>query len=121
MKHIESDDQKALFIVMSMHLKRYPELEGAFAIPNGGKRDAREAMRLKAEGVRPGIPDIFIPAARGKYHGLFIEMKSPKGKVSEYQENMLVLLNSFGYLAIVAYGWEDAWIKIQKYFDWGDA
>ena len=29
-----------------------------WSVPNGGKRDAWEAKRLKEEGVEPGIPDV---------------------------------------------------------------
>lgn len=37
----------------------YPELRRLlFAVPNGGKRNAREAMNLKASGVVAGIPDM---------------------------------------------------------------
>jgi hypothetical protein len=58
-----------------------------FAIPNGGARHKAIAGKLRAEGVRAGVPDICLPVPRGEYHGLFIELKRPKGgHVSEEQE-----------------------------------
>src|SRR5262245_64718583 len=48
-----------------------------FAIPNGGARDVITAGRLKAEGVRAGVPDVCLPVARAGYHGLFLEVKRP--------------------------------------------
>lgn len=54
-----------------------------YAIPNGGSRGRRQGAALKAEGVLAGIPDIHIPAL-----ALFIEMKTPVGKVSPIQKEM---------------------------------
>lgn len=44
------------------------------AIPNGGLRDKVTAKLLQAEGVKPGVPDLFFPALL-----LWIEMKRQKG------------------------------------------
>lgn len=52
-----------------------------YAIPNGGKRGRLEAMRLQAEGVVAGMPDLHLPDLR-----LWIEMKTPTGKVSPVQK-----------------------------------
>ena len=49
-----------------------------FHIPNGGSRNKLEASNLKKQGVKAGVPDLFLPVGRGSYHGLFIELKSAK-------------------------------------------
>ena len=54
-----------------------------FAIPNGGHRDLATAMVLKREGVRRGVADLMII---GKNKIYFIEVKTQKGKQSEYQK-----------------------------------
>lgn len=54
-----------------------------FAIPNGGHRDLATAMVLKREGVRRGAPDLMII---GKNKIFFVEVKTAKGKQSEYQK-----------------------------------
>lgn len=75
-----------------------------FAIPNGGKRGKAEALRLQAEGVTSGVPDLCIPA----WH-LYIEMKRTKGgTVSKEQREILDYLNSCGYTAVVCKGFEAA-------------
>ncbi len=55
-----------------------------FAIPNGGHRDVATATILKREGVRRGVSDLVII---GKNNVYFIEIKTLKGKQSEYQKN----------------------------------
>lgn len=62
-----------------------------YAIPNGGSRGRRQGAALKAEGVLAGIPDIHIPAL-----ALFIEMKTPVGKVSPVQKEMHERLRADG-------------------------
>ena len=71
-----------------------------FHPPNGGSRNAREAVNLKKQGVKPGVPDICIMEAKGKYNGLFIELKNEKGRLTNYQKEWLKRLNDNGYLAV---------------------
>lgn len=86
-----------------------PELELMHAIPNGGKRDIRTAIKLKAEGVKPGVPDIFLPLPLGGKHGLYIELKRRKyGRVTEEQAAWLEALMRHGYACAVCHGWEMA-------------
>ena len=94
----------------------WPELRLFHAIPNGGHRSRRTAGRLKAEGVRPGVPDYFLPVSRGGAHGLYIELKRTKGgRVEPEQKAWLDELNAQGYRAVVARGWEQAWDEIRDY------
>jgi len=93
MKHNESKLQQACVRWFRM---QYPD-KIIFAIPNGGKRDVREASRLKAEGVLAGVPDLFVPEARYGFHGLFIEMKFGDGKMTEAQEKICEDLKNLGY------------------------
>lgn len=71
-----------------------------FAIPNGGARSKATAGKLKAEGVSPGVPDLFVPA-----WGLWIEMKRVKrGKHEEAQKSWAAYLESCGYSVILCKG-----------------
>jgi hypothetical protein len=75
-----------------------------FAIPNGGLRNPAAALRLKVEGVLPGVPDLFVPEWR-----LWIEMKKAKGGItSKEQREMLLYLRRVGYDAIVCAGADEA-------------
>lgn len=87
----------------------YPEVR-IMAIPNGGARSPATAGRLKAEGVSPGVPDLFIPA-----WGLWIEMKRAKGgKVSPEQKEWHQYLANCGYRVIVGLGQADAIKQTQQ-------
>ncbi len=71
------------------------EREGwaVFAIPNGGRRNVVTAMKLQAEGVRAGVPDLFVPALR-----LWLETKKPKkGRLSKSQAAWRDYLRAAGY------------------------
>lgn len=76
----------------------YPEYSDlCFAIPNGGKRDAKTAMVLKNMGVTGGVPDVFIAVPKRGRHGLFIELKKPGGRLSSDQERIIDQLERQGY------------------------
>ena len=83
---------------------------------NEGHRSPITAARLKAEGMRPGAPDLFLATAAGKYHGLFIEMKRTKGgRVSDSQWRMLYTLDSENYCTQVCHGSKEAIEAILEY------
>ena len=87
-----------------------------FAIPNGGQRHAAIGLKMKLEGVRPGVPDLFLPVPTDQYHGLFIEMKRKKGgRASPEQKAWLEYLNNAGYKAVVCKGFLEAKEVIECY------
>lgn len=114
MQH-ESIEQEKLFRWISFVRGKYPELDLIFHIPNGGKRNAKEAYYLKKQGVKSGVPDLFLPVSRHGYHGLFIEMKFGKNKTTLNQKNYIIALKEQGYAVNVCYGWESAQRVIEKY------
>lgn len=113
---MEHQEQCALFEWAAWQEGLWPELRLMYAIPNGGKRDIRTAAMLKAEGVKPGVPDIFLPVPRGGKHGLYIELKRRKGgTVSKAQESWIRALTEQGYWCTVCHGWEAARDEILRY------
>lgn len=111
----EHAHQTALFCWISTQIAAYPEARWIYAIPNGGKRDAITAARLKAEGVKSGISDICLPFARQGYHGFYIEMKKPKGKESAEQKEFGAFLTQQGYLYTMCDSWDKARDAVQWY------
>ena len=88
-----------------------------FAIPNGGARDAITGARLKQEGVLAGVPDIFLAKSASGKHGMFIEMKTKKGRVLESQRNLFPLLEAQGYGVAVCHGWREGADVIEAYLE----
>lgn len=84
-------------------------------VPNEGKRTEAYAARLKRLGLQPGFPDLFVPAARGGYHGLMIEMKTERGRLTADQKRWLAQLNAAGYRAVMCRGADEAICEIQNY------
>lgn len=116
----EHQEQCAVMKWWSMSCSRFGIDEHMlFAIPNGGKRDAITGKILKDEGVRAGIPDLFLAVPRmngDPKHGLFIEMKKRKGgRVSQAQKEMIANLNDEGYAAVVCQGFQQAVLAIEMY------
>ena len=111
----ESAEQSALFEWRDVTIRQIPELSMLFAIPNGGWRHPATAKRLKAEGVQPGVPDVFLPVGRGGYLGLWIEMKVPRNVLSNAQSAWLEALRKQGHKVKVAYAWTEARDYIVEY------
>ena len=72
-----------------------------FAIPNGGHRSKATAWRLKAEGVRRGVADLFLAIPIMGMAGMFIEMKFKKGKQSAEQLEFQKQVEGVGYKYVV--------------------
>lgn len=82
-----------------------------FAIPNGGARSKATAGKLKAEGVSPGVPDLFVPE-----WGLFIEMKRTRGgSLSDVQDDWIDYLEDAGYTVLVCKGCDAAIVSIKAH------
>lgn len=97
------------------HLQ-YPQYRGhLFAIPNGGQRHPAVAAKLKAEGVVPGVFDLFLMVARPGYSGMWIEMKAVGGKVSAQQATFKQRAEAQGFRASVCYGFDQARAAIAEY------
>lgn len=105
--------------------RRYPALRWIFAIPNGAKlpysrsksgaRFAPQALKLLAEGMKPGVSDLFLPFPNGIFCGLFIEMKVGKNKPTEEQSAFMADMNSVGYLATACWSGDQAIATIESY------
>lgn len=122
------------------------ELRWMHAIPNGGLRDKATAGKLKAEGVKRGIPDVFLPlpmfgpkanipcrVISAAYCGLYVEMKRAEtlkagvrkaliinriaGTTSEDQDEFIGYARRTGYAVTVCFDWREAAKQIQEYIE----
>ena len=112
----ESVEQQCLFRWANFQSGKYPELELMYHIPNEGKRSRSTGARMKAEGLKSGVPDICLPVPRSGYHGLYIELKRLRGNTTtKNQDEWLTKLEGQGYRVTVCRGWEEASQVILEY------
>lgn len=107
---LSEHDEQCLFV-------QWMELQHPFvwfyAVPNGGYRPKRTAVKLKREGVKKGVPDIHIPDWR-----CWVEMKTEcGGRLSQDQKDWKEHLEGNGDTVIVANGFTDAKVKIIEFLD----
>lgn len=113
----EYQEQVNLFAWAAWCAPRARELSLLLAIPNGEKRAAVTGARLKASGVKAGVPDILLPVMRNGAGALWIELKAPGGRARPAQIEWIDRLNDEGHEALVCVGWQAAARAICDYLD----
>lgn len=118
----EHEEQTALFCWAEAMQAEHPDLRWMFAVPNGGHRHAAVAARLKAEGVKAGVPDVFLAVPRGGRAGLWIELKRADGSnhPTPEQRAWLAWFAANGYATAVCYGALEAMQEIEAYLGQGE-
>jgi hypothetical protein len=86
-----------------------------FSIPNGGKRSAITAKIMKAEGQMSGVADLFLMYPHHGYHGLWIELKTDKGRQNENQKIFQTKAEQFGYKYCIVKSFEEFITTITEY------
>lgn len=130
-----ADDERSYAIVLFAK-NTYGEanavwpLQFIHAIPNGGSRgDSKRTASitgamLKAEGLKKGIFDVFLPFPYNGFAGLYIEFKKPdakpkregtKGGLSDEQIEFGNYAKKVGYKAVVCYSYEEGINEIKEY------
>tara|TARA_R100000353_G_scaffold174093_1_gene141380 strand:- start:615 stop:959 length:345 start_codon:yes stop_codon:yes gene_type:complete len=72
---------------------------------------------IKKTHYKKGVPDVLIFEPRHGFHGLMLELKTKKGKLSLHQKEWLKKLNKRNYCALTCYGLYDAIEKLNKYLN----
>ncbi len=87
---------------------QYPKLKlNLYHTPNGGQRNPREGAKFKAMGVRAGVADLTLAVARGAWHGMYIELKTPKGVQGQTQKVFQQAVEEQGYRYEVCRSFEE--------------
>lgn len=97
---------------------RYPRYAGVFfSVPNGGHRDKITGAIMKREGALAGVSDLLLLVAKGGFHGLCIEMKTPKGRQQESQKRFEDHVSEQGYLYRVCRSLDEFMETVGDYLD----
>lgn len=110
----EQMEQICFFDYVRLHKELEPYV---FSIPNEGKRNYYNARMLISAGLKKGVSDIFVALPVPPYHGMFIEMKSVKGKPTKEQVKFQQDVMGKGYMAVICYGAQQAIKVLQAYLD----
>lgn len=126
-KKSEHTEQCCLIDWCKCNEHKYPALANIFAVPNGsklpytrtqqGKVWSGQRWKLVKEGMKSGVPDLFLAWPMQGYSGMFIEMKYGKNKPSDEQLNWIARLDNAGYHVVVCYSFEEAKEKILDYIN----
>ena len=91
-----------------------------FAIPNGLPIFDKELRvkiynRLNREGLKAGVPDLFLAVPKGIYHGAFIEIKYWDDRLRKNQFDMIQLLTAQNYKCLVVNSLDEFIEQINEY------
>jgi len=125
MLHPEHAEQCAIVDWARQRQDDIIELRLLFAIINGarlpytrdrkGKRFCYQAIFLKKEGLRPGIPDLCLPCARQGYNALYLELKVGRNKPNKIQSEVIEMLLAQGNQVLIVHSAVEAIDEISKY------
>jgi hypothetical protein len=106
---------------------KIPQLRWLHAIHNQGHGDKIRGAHAKAEGVKPGVFDMFLPvpiSIAGDHNGafpaqhfagLYLELKVGYNQPSADQLAFQAFARSMHYAAEIAWGWIEARQKLLEY------
>lgn len=119
-KGVEQQHQEAF---VDWFKKTYPELAELLNLASFGENiGGRRMNELKAMGLTPGYPDLFLaypkrlsPHKPITAPGLYIEMKKPDGRLRAEQKRIHKRLIEQGYQVDTCYNWDEAKAVIEVY------
>lgn len=113
----EHQIQASLIAWCRLNPLKLPHLDLIYAIPNGGLRNIKTAIKLKREGVLQGIPDLHLPVPRKPYHSLYLETKTIKTYPSKEQKEISEKLLQLGHQYHIYRCLDDAIEFIEQYYN----
>ena len=97
---------------------QYPRYAGCFfSVPNGGRRDTVTGAILKAEGALAGVADLFLSVPNNVHHGLYVEMKTRKGRQQDSQKAFQKAVEAQGYRYEICRSLDDFIALIKDYLN----
>ena len=94
---------------------KWPELALLYHIKNETTEGKERVAVDRLMGVKKGVPDLCLPVPRGKYHGLYLELKNETGRTSDAQEWWGEKLLEQGYMWEVCHGWKSA-VRVLEWY-----
>ena len=104
---------------LQMHVVNYIRMQypkARFCASLGGIRTSiSQAIKAKKTGYWAGFPDLQICEPNQLYHGLFIELKTEKGRATASQKQWIKALNERGYKSVICKGFMECKEQLDNY------
>lgn len=112
------DEHKLQSACVRWYRLQYPKMRhNLFSVPNGGKRDAVTAAKMKEEGALAGVADLILLKSNRFYGALLIEMKTKTGNQSESQKEWEQKIVNDGYKYIVVRSLDEFQREVNQYLN----
>jgi hypothetical protein len=96
--------------------KTFPDLkQDMHHFANQRKCSWYQGKLLKSMGVKAGVADLFLAVPKNGKSGLWLELKTKKGRLTQHQIDFLERKSNLGYVAAAVWGQEDAKHYILNY------
>ena len=110
MKRNNIEEQIAIAFIARLE-QYYTDIADVTAhIPNENK-----GYQHKNIGIKKGWPDYCVAIRTKEYGALYVELKAPKGRLSEDQKRVHALLEKNGNKVVTCYSWQDAIEQVEIY------
>ncbi len=96
-------------------MAQYPGIDLLESSLNGVKLSKAQAGKALAAGMLKGALDLNLPVARGGYHGMRLELKFGRNKMTAEQEWHAQRLREEGWYVTTCYDWMTARDEIVAY------
>lgn len=116
----EDDELITLVEWINWQANKDPRFSLIYHVANERKTSWAAGKRLKAKGVRRGVPDICVPIPSGDYHGLYIEMKIKPNSLTPEQVLFCTGLREQRYAVYIAWSAAEAIDIIRGYLCYSD-
>ncbi len=93
---------------------QYPKVRYCASL-GGIRTNITQALKAKRTGYWKGFPDLQICEPNHNYYGLFIEIKTEKGRPTAFQKDWINALNKRGYKAVICKGFVQCKDELDKY------
>lgn len=112
------DEHKLQSACVRWYRLQYPKMRhNLFSVPNGGKRDAVTAAKMKEEGALAGVADLILLKPNRFYGALLIEMKTKTGSQSESQKEWEQKIVNDGYKYVVVRSLDEFQREVKQYLN----
>jgi len=112
----EHASQSAFFTWWTIYAQQHKILDSlCFAVPNAARRSYGAARWMRNEGLKKGVPDVWLAVPSHGFHALIMEFKRHGEKPTPEQAAMLYELRRLGYNALVVWSAEEAIRAVKAY------